>query len=174
MEKTKFDNSLLDIMLEEEAWKNISRGGILTESQLEKYRSKLDWEAVTTNSNIHWTPAMLERFKHDIDWQQMSSWAGADLLCPEVVGRYADRWDWKELSRNTELPLETIAIFADRLDWGELIERYNSSENPIFDRAFLETYADYIPADRLKDSTLWYALVGEREKELNRALFMEA
>jgi hypothetical protein len=174
MEKTKFDNSLLDAMLEEEAWKNISREGKLTESLLEKYRSKLDWEAVTTNSNIHWTPAMLERFKYNIDWQQMSSWASADLLCPEIVGRYADRWDWKELSRNTELPLETIGLFADRLDWGELIERYNSSENPIFGRAFLETYADYIPADRLKDSTLWYALVEERGKELKRALFMEA
>ena len=174
MEKTKFDNSLLDAMLEEEAWKNISRESKLTESLLEKYRSKLDWEAVTTNSNIHWTPAMLERFKYNIDWQQMSSWASADLLCPEIVGRYADRWDWKELSRNTELPLETIGLFADRLDWGELIERYNSSENPIFGRAFLETYADYIPADRLKDSTLWYALVEERGKELKRALFMEA
>lgn len=173
MEKTKFDNSLLDIMLEEEAWKNISRGGILTESQLEKYRSKLDWEAVTTNDNIHWTPAMLERFKHDIDWQQMSSRAGADLLCPEVVGRYADRWDWKELSRNTALPLETIGLYADRLDWGELIERYNDSSNPIFDRTFLETYADHIPADRLKDSTLWYALVEEKEKELSRRILLE-
>jgi hypothetical protein len=174
MEKTKFDNSLLDTMLEEEAWKNISRDGTLSESQLEKYRSKLDWEAVTTNPNIHWTPALMEHFKRFIDWQQMSACAGADLLCPEVVERFADRWDWKELSRNTELPLETIAMFADRLDWGELIERYNNSENPIFDRAFLETYADYIPADRLKDSTLWYALVEEKEKELKRAIFMEA
>ena len=174
MEKTKFDKSLLDVMLEEEAWKNISRDGMLTETQLEKYGSKLDWEAVTTNPNIHWTPALMERFRRRIDWQQMSACAKEDLLCPEIVGRFADCWDWKELSRNTELPLETIALFADRLDWGELIERYHDSGHPIFDRAFLETFADHIPADRLRDSTLWYALVEEREEELKKALFMEA
>ena len=28
MEKTKFDNSLLDIMLEEEAWKNICKHSV--------------------------------------------------------------------------------------------------------------------------------------------------
>ena len=172
MEKTKFDRSLLDIMLEEEAWKNISRTGALSESQLEKYRSKLDWEAVTTNRNIHWTPSMLERFRRQIDWQQLSSYAEAELLVPEVVERFKDCWNWEALSGNSELPLETVERYADRINWSAFIRRYSNTNEP-FTRAFVEKWADRIPADELKDSSLWYDLVTEKEKELTRQMFAE-
>lgn len=172
MEKTKFDNSLLDIMLEEEAWKNISRAGNLSESLLEKYRSELDWEAVTTNSSIHWTPSMLERFKRQIDWQQLSSYAEAELLVPEVVERFKDYWNWDALSENSNLPLETVERFPDRVNWSHIINRY-SNENDRFTRAFLEKWADRIPAEKFKDSTLFYDLVLEKEKELIRRMFAE-
>lgn len=40
----------------------------------------------------------------------------------ELLGRYADRWDWHRLSRNLILPwsLELIERYADRWSWGEI------------------------------------------------------
>ena len=172
MEKTRFDGSLLDIMLEEEAWKNISRSEALTEAQLDKYRGKLDWEAVTSNPNMHWTPSLMERFKHSLDWGVLSATAGASLLVPEVIERFKDRWDWGALSENSDLPLETVEMYPDRINWSVLIRRYHSSDRP-FTRAFFEKWADRIPAEEFKESTLWYDLVDEQEKELKRRLMLE-
>lgn len=172
MEKTRFDDTLLDAMFEERAWKDLSGSFAWTETLLEKYRGKLDWERVTANTEIHWTPSMLERFKHLIDWKEMSRTSISTLLLPEVVERFQDRWDWKELSANGALPFETIERMADRIDWGVLVNTARYQDSP-YTRAFFEKWADRIPADAFMESNLWYDLVGEKAGEIQRRIVAE-
>lgn len=172
MEKTKFDETLIDSMLEQQAWKDLSGDFAWTEELLEKYRSRLDWERVTANQSINWTPSMLERFKHLIDWKEMSRTSMACLLLPEVVERFQDRWDWKELSSNGALPFETIEKMADRIDWGVLVRSSRYLDSP-YTRAFLDKWADRIPVDSLVESNLWYDLVGEKVSEIQRRIMAE-
>lgn len=172
MEKTKFDSTLIDRLLEQQAWKDLCGDFAWTETLLEKYRSRLDWERVTANRNISWTPSMLERFKYDIDWKEMSRTSIACLLLPEVVERFRDRWDWKELSANGALPFETIERMADWIDWGVLVSSSRYADSP-YTRAFLEKWADRIPADSLLESSLWYDLVGEKAREIERRIMAE-
>lgn len=95
--------------------------------------------------------------------------------------RYVSYEDHAILSQQMRIPSVEITKIDMDFEKGivtakeiEMKIKVNGCKKYDTDRAFLETYADYIPVDRLKDSTLWYALVGEREKELNRALLMEA
>ena len=172
MDKNKFNDSLIDVMLDEQAWKELSGSFAWTESLLEKYRGKLDWKEVSSNNDIRWTPSLLEKFKNAVDWKVLSECADEDLLQPEIVERFKDRWDWGALSDNSDLPLETVERSPDRINWSALIRRYHSSDHP-FTRAFFEKWADRIPAEEFKESTLWYDLVEEREKELKRRIMLE-
>lgn len=172
MEKTKFDNTLLESMLKQQAWKDLSIDFAWTETLLEKYRSRLDWKRITANRNIAWTPSMLERFKRLIDWKEMSRTSVACLLLPEVVERFQNWWDWKELSANGALPFDTIERMADRIDWGVLVNSSRYADSP-YTRAFLEKWADRIPADSLVESNLWYDLVGEKARDIQRRIMAE-
>ena len=166
MEKTKLNEGRLAIQLEEEAWKELSRDIPWTEELLERYKDKLDWEAVCNNSDIHWNVAMLEKFRNLIDWTAFSNTRQVSLLTPEIVGQFKACWDWTVLSSNEELPLETIEAMADCINWKELVNRYD--RHNVFGSAFFDRFAEYIPASALKDSQLWNALVDEKIKALQR------
>lgn len=166
MEKSKLNEGMLAIQLEEEAWKELSGDIAWTESMLERYKDKVDWEAVCNNSYVHWNVAMLEKFRRQIDWTALSNTNQISLLTPEIVGQFKTCWDWTVLSSNDELPLETIEAMADCINWKELVNRYDRHD--IFGSAFLSRFAEYIPASALKGSRLWHALVAEKEKELQK------
>jgi hypothetical protein len=68
MDNKKLKEGMLALQLEEEAWKELSRDIPWTEDLLERYKDKVDWEAVCNNSDIHWSVAMLEKFRKQIDW----------------------------------------------------------------------------------------------------------
>lgn len=166
MEKTKFNQGMLAIQLEEEAWKGLSRDIAWTESMLERYKDKVDWESVCNNGRVHWNVAMLEKFRHLIDWTALSDTSQVSLLTPEIVGQFKTCWDWTVLSSNVELPLETIEAMAECINWKELVNRYDQHE--VFGSAFLDRFAEYIPASALKGSRLWDALVEEKRSELQK------
>ena len=166
MEKSKLNEGMLAIQLEEEAWKELSGDIAWTESMLERYKDKVDWEAVCNNCNIHWNVAMLEKFRRQIDWTALSNTCQVSLLTPEVIGQFKANWDWTALSRNDELPLETIEAMADCINWKELVNRYDRHD--MFGSSFLEKFAEYIPASTLKSSRLWDALVDEKKRELQK------
>lgn len=169
MEKSKLNDSMVALLIEEEAWKDLSLDFPWTEEQLEKYRGKLDWERVSDNPNIKWTVSMLERFRRNIDWTELSNYADGDLLVPEIVERFEDEWDWKVLSGNSDLPFEVVAKYADRLDWSKLL-RFGSES--LFTPEFLEMFQDYISADEFKDSGLWIAMVERKEQELKKQILL--
>lgn len=170
MEKSILNDSMVALLIEEEAWKDLSMDFPWTEEQLEKFRGKLDWERVSSNPHIKWTVSMLEKFRRNIDWTELSNYADEDLLLPEIVDRFEDEWDWKVLSSNSDLPFDVIVKYADRLDWSKLL-RYGSES--LFTPEFLEMFQDYISADEFKDSGLWVALVEKKEQELKKQILLE-
>lgn len=168
MEKTNLKDGLLAQMIEEEAWKNLSSDYPWSEALLEKFKDKVDWEAVSSNQDVAWTVSMLESFKNRINWYELSRSCSKSLFIPEIVEQFKDRWDWKELSGNSSLPIETIRKMADYIDWKALIDsRYRDD---IFGLAFLREFEDRIPVSSLKDSRLWQKLVEEKEDKLRVAI----
>lgn len=169
MEKTHLNDGLMAQMIEEEAWKDLSGEYPWNEALLERFKDKVDWEAVSSNSDVAWTVSMLEKFKHRINWSELSRYCSKSLLIPEVVEQFKDRWDWKELSGNSDLPIETIRKMADYIDWKALIDcRYRDD---IFSMEFLREFEERIPASSFKDSNLWRKIVEEKAGKL-RAEFI--
>ena len=142
--------------------------GLDQETGLDK--DKVDWECISMNSSIHWTVAMLQKFQGRIDWKALSRTGQKSLLCPEVVGKFENRWDWSELSGNSDLPEDTIEKFADRIVWRELLNSYRGRDEKLFSMAFLHKFEKYISASILKESNLWDALVDEKRDDLLKSI----
>ena len=100
----------------------------------------------------------------------MSSTYQDSLLCPEVVEKFADYWDWTELSGNNHLPIETVEKMADRIVWKQLLNTYHSTDEKFFSKEFLKKFEKYIPASILRDSNLWDQLVEDKKKEIQKSL----
>lgn len=49
------NNQFLAAIIEEAAWKAISRKEEWTMDALEKYQDKVDWEEISSNSDVMWT-----------------------------------------------------------------------------------------------------------------------
>ena len=169
MEKNNLTGGLMALMIEEGAWKELSYDYPWNEALLEKYKDKLDWDEVSSNRNVAWTVSMLEKFKGRINWTQLSNTNQKTILRSDVVDRFKDRWDWKELSENSNLPIETVRRMADYIDWKNLIER--SCRND-FGMAFLKEFEDRIPASDFKDSELWNRIINEKAESLRAEIVL--
>jgi hypothetical protein len=88
------------------------------------------------------------------------------LLTPKIIEQFADRWDWHELSDNSNLKLSYALLdkFADKWDWERIINRWR--DEGLYTPDFLERYKEFIPAEEFKSSNLWDALVEKRFDEL--------
>ena len=160
--KKSFGDAIVSQELNKEAWKKLSREFKWNEELLRKYRSAIDWEALSLNTEMLWTASILESFKGYIDWKELSGNAPGKLLTPKIIERFADRWDWHELSENSNLELSYALLdkFADKWDWERIINRWRSEE--LYTPEFFERYKEYIPAEAFKKSSLWDALVERR------------
>ena len=170
MEKTYLNDGLMAQMIEEEAWKDLSGNYPWSEAQLERYKDKVDWEAVSGNCNISWTISMIEKFKNRINWYELSRTNCQSLLIPEVVEQFKDRWDWRELSSNSDLPIETIRRMADYIDWKELINCWYRDD--FFSMDFLKEFEERIPASSFKDSGLWRKIVEDKVDKLRAEIVL--
>ena len=168
MEKNERNGIKLDILLEEEAWKDLSGEIPWTRDLLVRYEDKVDWEAVSSNNKIYWDAYMLDRFRDRIDWTALSNTSQVSLLTPEIVDRFKSYWDWPVLSGNDELPMETIDAMADCIYWKELVNRYD--RHNVFGSGFFGRFVEFIPFTALKGSRLWYALVEEKKQEIQEML----
>ena len=173
MEKLNLNDGLMAIMLEQDAWYNLSYEFNWNEQLLEKYQDKLDWESVSRSSNIHWTVPMLEKFRHKIDWKELSGTCQKSILCLEVVEKFENYWDWTVLSGNNYLPMATVEKMADRIVWKEAVNSYRSSDEDVFYEQLLEKFSDRIPASILKDSRLWNVLVEKKQEEILQRICLE-
>ncbi len=169
-------NDLLKKQLDDAAWKELSREFPWTMDTLKKYRDKVDWESVSENYEILWTPAMLELFKYQIDWKKLS-WTDCEtILTPDCLEQFANFWDWSKLSGNESVPLDydTIDRFIDKWNWANLINQCgdinDSGVAHLYGPEFLERYAGRIPAKALNNSYLWNTIVAYCQKEIQRQI----
>ena len=167
-EKT-WSNDFMQQIMDEAAWKDLSADFPWSEQLLEKYQDKVDWNEVSDNDNMLWTASMLEKFKDRIDWDALSRSRHRCILTAGMFERFKAYWNWKILSSNSdvELDFELIDRFADRWDWRELIDRHRED---LLNRKFFERYKTYIPASELQNSRLWHSLVDERKLQLAREI----
>ena len=164
--KKSFGDAIVSQELNKEAWKKLSREFKWNEELLRKYRSEIDWEELSENTEMLWTASILENFKNYINWKELSGNAPEKLLTPKIIEQFADRWDWHELSDNSNLKLSYAMLdkFADKWDWERIINRWRSEE--LYTPDFLERYKEFIPVEEFKSSNLWDALVERRFDEL--------
>ena len=164
--KMSFGDAIVSQELNKEAWRQLSREFKWNEELLRKYRGEIDWEALSCNNEMLWTASILENFKNYIDWKALSGIAPERLLTPKIIDKFADKWDWSELSDNGNLKLSYALLdkFADKWDWERIINRWRSEE--IYTPDFLKRYKELIPAEHFMGSNLWDALVERRFDEL--------
>ena len=164
--KKSFGDAIVSQELNKEAWKKLSREFKWNEELLRKYRSEIDWEVLSENTEMLWTASILENFKGYIDWKVLSGYAPEGLLTPKIIEQFADRWDWHELLDNSNLKLSYALLdkFADKWDWVRIINRWHDEE--LYTPDFVERYKEFIPAKEFQGSNLWDALVEKRFDEL--------
>ena len=176
METNKANDYLMKKMIRKEAMKRISSQFALNTEQLAEYRRELDWEEVSANTNISWTAAMIDRWSDQLDWKIFSRRANEAVLIPEIIERFKDRWDWSELSDNSDLKLsyDLVDKFIDRWDWEKLINRswYHESCD-LYSIDFFNRYAKYIPMENIENSNLWEAIVEEEEKSIKKEILLK-
>ena len=160
-------NDFMQRIADEGAWKELSNELSWTETLLEKFQDKIDWQELSGNRNILWTIPMLQKFKHRINWDKFSRCADEKTLTENCIETFKEKWDWSELSNNYSITNQLLEKFADKWDWESVIDGYNnnlfSSDSAI---EFYERYKEYIPAAKLQNSRLWNEIVEQRKKQI--------
>ena len=151
METNKVNDYLMKKMIQKEAMKRISSDYPLNDELLMKYSKDLDWEEVSGNSNIKWTAAMIDYWGDRLNWKTFSERANEEILIPELIEKFKDRWDW-----------------------GRLINRgwYNNSCD-LYSIEFVNRYAQYIPMEDFENSSLWDAVVEEEENAIKKEILLK-
>ena len=171
MEQKTNDEFMRNILIEE-AWKELSGDFSWSEALLEKYQDRVDWDEISSNDNIRWTIPMIGKFSKRINWNTFSEAAEEEVLTPEVIEAFKDKWNWHELSGNRSLKLtfQELEKYADFLDWEEVISA-RRGYGGLFDGIgidFYEKFREYIPASKLQGSRLWHEMVEQHKKSLIR------
>ena len=159
--KTIIDDEFLRCMMTAEAWKEISEEISWTEPLLEKYQDKIDWEAISGNSDILWTTPMLTKFKRQIHWDTLSSALNEKCATIPLLRAFKQQWDWHKLSMNSAIKLtdEFLETFKDYIDWSEVIDRWDDERLKFKPFEFYEQWQTFIPIAKLQDSRLWDYMV---------------
>ena len=167
-------NEFMQNIATEEAWKELSSNFNWSESLLEKYQDKVNWDEISENRNIRWTISMVHTFRKDINWDKFSAYADESILTEYYIEVFKDKWNWHELSNNGNVPMtdELLEKFADRWDWEQIIDSYCHN---IYDKRaieFYEKFKDYIPVSKLQNTYLWRSIVEQRAKQLAEEICM--
>lgn len=167
-------NEFMQNMTMEEAWKELSREYHWSENLLEKFQNKVNWDGISENRNICWTIPMIQKFQKMINWDKFSEYADENVLTEAIIEAYKDKWNWHELSGNSDLPLtyDLLEKYADKWDWERIIDSYG---HDIYDKhaiEFYEKFKDYIPVFKLQNTCLWRAIVEQRSKQIAAEICM--
>ena len=167
-------NEFMQNIATEEAWKELSGNFSWSETMLEKYQDKVDWDEVTTNRNIRWTLPMIQKFQKTLNWDKFSEYADENVLTEAIIEAFKDKWNWHELSGNSDLPLtyDLLEKYADKWDWERIIDSYG---HDIYDKhaiEFYEKFKDYIPVFKLQNTCLWRYIVEPRSHQIASEICM--
>ena len=119
-------NEFMQNIATEEAWKELSGSFAWSETMLEKYQDKVNWDEICENRNIRWTIPMIQKFQKKINWDKFSEYADENVLTEPIIEAFKERWNWHELSDNSDLPLtyDLLEKYADKWDWERIIDSY--------------------------------------------------
>ena len=164
-------NEFMQKIMNEEAWKELSGDFNWSETLLEKYQDKVDWNEISHNRYIRWTIPMIQKFKNRINWDTFSEYFGEfeeEVVTENIVETFKDKWNWHELSQNSNVNLsfELLDKYPDLWDWEEIIDRYR---NNIFEGQaieFYERYREHIPVAKVQNSRLWNEIICQQKRQL--------
>ncbi len=171
MANDKLNKELVSRMMDEAAWKELSKDFPWTEQLLEKYMNNVDWKEISGNYDVVWTKSLLEKFKYKLDWHKLTSNSSPLLFTEDNIEAFKDYWDWKVLSDKPciDMTHELLIKYADRWNWAYIIDRYGDNSITL-NEEFLEKYGEYIPASELGGSRLWDCIIEQRIKVLKKAI----
>lgn len=155
MANDKLNKELVSRMMDEAAWKELSKEFPWTEQLLEKYVNYVDWKEVSKNNDVVWTKSLLEKFKHRLDWHELTSNNSALLFTEDNIEACKDFWDWNVLSDKSciDMTHELLVKYADRWNWNYIIDRYHD-ECITFNEEFLEKYGGVLSTLGIKSKPL--------------------
>ena len=115
--------------------------------------------------------SLLEKFKYKLDWHKLTSNSSPLLFTEDNIEAFKDYWDWKVLSDKPciDMTHELLIKYADRWNWAYIIDRYGDNSITL-NEEFLEKYGEYIPASELGGSRLWDCIIEQRIKVLKKAI----
>lgn len=161
-------NEFMQNIATDEAWKELSSDFAWSETTLEKFQDKVNWDEISENRNIRWTIPMIQKFQKKINWDKFSDYADENTLTEGIIEAFKDKWSWHYLSGNGNVPMtyELLEKYADRWDWEQIIDSYNQSAYDKRAMEFYEKYKEYIPVSKLQNTYLWRNIVEQRAKQL--------
>ena len=92
MANDKLNKELVSRMMDEAAWKELSKDFPWTEQLLEKYMNYVDWKEISRNNDVVWTKSLLEKFKHRLDWHELTSNSSTLLFTEDNIETFKDCW----------------------------------------------------------------------------------
>jgi hypothetical protein len=168
MQNNNFSEKFFESVRESSIWSSLSEdySFVWTEKYLDLYKDKVDWEKISANSHVQWTIPMLEKYQQQIDWDELSKSGNEFLFTSENLRKFSDRWNWTNLSGNSDVnwTLEKIEAFKDKVNWEEIIDNYGFGN--LYTLEFFEKYKDYIPVTKFQDSRLWNSLMEIHKNKL--------
>jgi len=101
-----------------------------SETLIERYVERWDWNALSENPALPWSEALIERFAEQWCWTANLHPGPSECLSrnhglpwsESLIERYVSQWCWRELSANEALPWSETLIerYAGRWDWDRL------------------------------------------------------
>lgn len=155
MDCKQINEEMFKSIVNAKVWNEISKGFGLTDEMLDRYADKLNWKEVSGNWEIHWTVKLVEKWAERLDWEELSNCHNKYLITPDVIAYFVNRWNWRNLSKNSALTLDYTFIdrFIDRWDWSELVNRWHNDNDDIYNMEFYERYRGYIPMDAVTEGS---------------------
>lgn len=124
-----------------------------------KFDQLLDWDLLSFNGASFFTEEFVEQFKDRIVWASASS---SPDLGIDIIRKYENKIDWKNLSQSFKVTLEFIEEFKNKINWSSLSENTSLSidmiekYNDLLDWTNLTLFSnhwDYY--DKIKDSPIF-------------------
>lgn len=122
----------------------ISTHYALDESQLERYKSNLNWRKISQNKAIQFTDQILEKYKTILNWDRITP---SVIWNENLIKKYSNFLNWNTLlfNKGAFLSEKFIESNLNRFSWVSL----SSSESIPWSESFIEKH---------KDSWLWALL----------------
>lgn len=174
MASEKLNKELVSRMMDDAAWKELSKDFPWTEQLLEKYMNFVDWKEISRNYDVVWTKSLLMRCKDKLDWQKLTSNSSPLLFTEDNIETFKDYWDWNVLSDKSCIDMtdELLVKYADRWNWAYIIDRFGD-EAITFNEDFLERYGEYILGSDLYGSRLWDCIIEQHMKAIKKEILSD-